>query len=318
MPLQASRPGLLASRQTHFTGVRCVRPSVRPISTSASAEGSAQASVSSIDRPRIAIPSSPDQQVQQAVASIEAGWKAGIKMQRLELLLPLIGATDLDDWPGERERAPCCGAARHTQRHRCAAREAGPDWNHGTRVKFKREALTAMPALPLASALGTGKVPCAGRNLQTHASMHLGGVDGDGDGDVRRVYACVRAPHQVASVSSSRPRSRWWRRSCARSRPRRGWRGRWAQPSGTRATRWARGRARQCPACSSQQVRAAAAGCCGSSSASKCVRLLQVQFPSRRTLPAPQPRAAPACLGLCRAPAPQAVRMAAYCGRERM
>lgn len=39
-------------------------------------------------------------QVNQAVAAIEAAWKAGIKRQRIELLLPLIGATDLDDWPG--------------------------------------------------------------------------------------------------------------------------------------------------------------------------------------------------------------------------
>jgi hypothetical protein len=39
-------------------------------------------------------------QVNQAVTAIEAAWKAGIKRQRIELLLPLIGATDLDDWPG--------------------------------------------------------------------------------------------------------------------------------------------------------------------------------------------------------------------------
>ncbi|WIA29393.1 hypothetical protein OEZ86_011897 [Tetradesmus obliquus] len=38
--------------------------------------------------------------VNQAVAAIQAAWKAGIKRQRIELLLPLIGATDLDDWPG--------------------------------------------------------------------------------------------------------------------------------------------------------------------------------------------------------------------------
>ncbi len=27
-------------------------------------------------------------------------WQAGVRRQRVELLLPLIGATDLDDWPG--------------------------------------------------------------------------------------------------------------------------------------------------------------------------------------------------------------------------
>eukprot|EP00775_Hariotina_reticulata_P010382 gene10382-10540_t len=40
------------------------------------------------------------EQVKQAVAAVEAAWKDGVKQQRLELLLPLIGATDLDDWPG--------------------------------------------------------------------------------------------------------------------------------------------------------------------------------------------------------------------------
>ena len=32
-------------------------------------------------------------------ASVRA-WQAGVRKQRVELLLPLIGATDLDDWPG--------------------------------------------------------------------------------------------------------------------------------------------------------------------------------------------------------------------------
>lgn len=52
------------------------------------------------DKARVAIPQTPDQQVQQAVAAVDAAWRAGVKLQRLELLLPLIGATDLDDWPG--------------------------------------------------------------------------------------------------------------------------------------------------------------------------------------------------------------------------
>jgi hypothetical protein len=38
--------------------------------------------------------------VSQAVTAIEQAWQAGVRRQRLELLLPLIGATDLDDWPG--------------------------------------------------------------------------------------------------------------------------------------------------------------------------------------------------------------------------
>lgn len=36
----------------------------------------------------------------QAVAAIQSAWEAGVTRQRIELLLPLIGATDLDDWPG--------------------------------------------------------------------------------------------------------------------------------------------------------------------------------------------------------------------------
>ncbi|MEW5314631.1 MAG: hypothetical protein WDW38_006110 [Sanguina aurantia] len=48
----------------------------------------------------LAVPESPNQQVAQAAAAIEAAWRDGIQMQTVELLLPLIGATDLDDWPG--------------------------------------------------------------------------------------------------------------------------------------------------------------------------------------------------------------------------
>lgn len=39
-------------------------------------------------------------QVAQAAAAVEAAWRAGVQRQSVELLLPLIGATDLDDWPG--------------------------------------------------------------------------------------------------------------------------------------------------------------------------------------------------------------------------
>ena len=39
-------------------------------------------------------------QVDQAAAACERAFKAGHSRQRVELLLPLIGATDIDDWPG--------------------------------------------------------------------------------------------------------------------------------------------------------------------------------------------------------------------------
>lgn len=48
----------------------------------------------------VPVPSTPEAQVSQAVQAIQAAWRAGITRQRVELLLPLIGATDLDDWPG--------------------------------------------------------------------------------------------------------------------------------------------------------------------------------------------------------------------------
>lgn len=34
----------------------------------------------------------------QVIQAVEAAWRAGILKQRVELMLPLIGATDLDDW----------------------------------------------------------------------------------------------------------------------------------------------------------------------------------------------------------------------------
>ncbi len=46
------------------------------------------------------LPSSSNDIVDQAFASVKASWEAGAKRQRIELVLPLIGATDLDDWPG--------------------------------------------------------------------------------------------------------------------------------------------------------------------------------------------------------------------------
>jgi hypothetical protein len=44
------------------------------------------------------VPTTPEQQVNQAVSAVLAAWKDGVSKQRVELLLPLIGATDLDDW----------------------------------------------------------------------------------------------------------------------------------------------------------------------------------------------------------------------------
>ena len=38
--------------------------------------------------------------MEQAMNAAKRAHAAGVRRQRMELLLPLIGATDLDDWPG--------------------------------------------------------------------------------------------------------------------------------------------------------------------------------------------------------------------------
>ena len=45
-------------------------------------------------------PTSPEDQVRQAAISIKEATKAGKHRHAVRLLLPLIGATELDDWPG--------------------------------------------------------------------------------------------------------------------------------------------------------------------------------------------------------------------------
>lgn len=46
------------------------------------------------------IPRNAEETAQKARAAVQRAWKDGVHRQRVELLLPLIGATDLDDWPG--------------------------------------------------------------------------------------------------------------------------------------------------------------------------------------------------------------------------
>ena len=49
-------------------------------------------------QPAYAIPQNAEQVAQQALKSCERAWHDGVRRQQLELLLPLIGATDIDDW----------------------------------------------------------------------------------------------------------------------------------------------------------------------------------------------------------------------------
>ena len=44
------------------------------------------------------LPANAEETAQQARAAAQRAWESGVKRQRIELLLPLIGATDLDDW----------------------------------------------------------------------------------------------------------------------------------------------------------------------------------------------------------------------------
>ncbi|GMH34312.1 hypothetical protein BSKO_02146 [Bryopsis sp. KO-2023] len=67
------------------------RPTHSPRCTS---QESAQSSVA------YPIPQSPEETVSQAFKASKKAWQDGISKQKVELLLPLIGATDLDDWPG--------------------------------------------------------------------------------------------------------------------------------------------------------------------------------------------------------------------------
>ena len=69
------------------------------------------------------IPQSPKETVEQAAAACRRAWAAGVRRHRVELLLPLIGATDIDDWPGGIQQqfkaagpcwlAACAAAAAH-------------------------------------------------------------------------------------------------------------------------------------------------------------------------------------------------------------
>ncbi|KAI5072320.1 hypothetical protein GOP47_0012426 [Adiantum capillus-veneris] len=49
---------------------------------------------------RVSVPSTVDESIEQALSACKQARRDGLTRLQLELLLPLIGATDLDDWPG--------------------------------------------------------------------------------------------------------------------------------------------------------------------------------------------------------------------------
>ncbi|CAL5219287.1 g1091 [Coccomyxa viridis] len=60
----------------------------------------ASTSKESATSPKQYLPRSADEVVDQALQACRRAYADGVRRQQLELLLPLIGATDLDDWPG--------------------------------------------------------------------------------------------------------------------------------------------------------------------------------------------------------------------------
>ena len=59
------------------------------------------------------VPQRAEEQVAQAAAAVRSAYAAGVKRQRLELLLPVTGATDLDDCACDQlvHHLPCVLAA---------------------------------------------------------------------------------------------------------------------------------------------------------------------------------------------------------------
>lgn len=64
------------------------------------AKGSGEPPSAAGEEPAPQFPQSSAQIVRQAYQSCKTAWNAGIKRQKIEIILPLIGATDIDDWPG--------------------------------------------------------------------------------------------------------------------------------------------------------------------------------------------------------------------------
>lgn len=61
-------------------------------------EGELPSSAPLYRRPGQYLPRSADEVVDQALQACRRAYADGIRRQQLELLLPLIGATDIDDW----------------------------------------------------------------------------------------------------------------------------------------------------------------------------------------------------------------------------
>ncbi len=108
----AARPATHPGRPTRLVGrghsqaqpLRCRGPAEArpPALTTALADGTgaSPAPAPRTTSPALRLPISPGDQADQAAAAVLAAHAAGATRLRVDLLLPITGATDLDDWPG--------------------------------------------------------------------------------------------------------------------------------------------------------------------------------------------------------------------------
>jgi hypothetical protein len=91
---------LVASAATGFQSVRVTRVVAHPVKSLTSLASSAADDTDLANILTSRLPTSVDDQVRQAAASLKRANKDGKHRHSIRLLLPIIGATELDDWPG--------------------------------------------------------------------------------------------------------------------------------------------------------------------------------------------------------------------------
>jgi hypothetical protein len=86
-----------ASSRSTVPATRAIWPLTRGITATRRAAASPDAAPSSTP---VSLPTTPEAQVALAADAVVAAWREGWTRQSVQLELPLIGASDLDDWPG--------------------------------------------------------------------------------------------------------------------------------------------------------------------------------------------------------------------------
>ena len=163
MATAAIRPGAWATRTSRAAAAAVPAPARRaaaplqpphrrgrrapqqPATVTAASSSSSASAAASADAP-LPIPRGPQETVAQAVAAVSRAWEAGVQRQRVELLLPLIGATDLDDWPGGiRQQFKAAQVRQGRAGGRCWR---GAAWQASGRLCLPPHCPTAAPAQP--------------------------------------------------------------------------------------------------------------------------------------------------------------------------